>query len=120
MPHIVIEGPLSLEDVWMAYTHLDVTENATRYRTEGCFLSHDKSELLVSALVVEQGFAKKFYVRLHQRDNSLTIKLDILTDPEKTDGVRRLLAIFAERILTAEPEARVVRTNIKSFLRADP
>lgn len=119
MPHIVIEGPLSLEDIWMAYHHLDITESGTRFKTEGCFMSHDKTELLVAALVVEQGYPKKFYVRLHEHENSLTIKLDPLTDPEKTDGVRRLLAIFGERILTAEPEAHIVRTNIKPFLRIE-
>ncbi len=117
MPHVVLEGPISLEDIWIAYKHLDVTEGQTRFKTEACFLSHDKSEMLIQAIVAERGFAKKFYVRLHQHEGSLTIKLDPLTDPEKTDGVRRLLGLFAESIRTAEPEARIARTNIQAFIR---
>jgi hypothetical protein len=120
MPHVVIHGPLTLEDIWLAYTHVDVTQKDIRFKTEGCYLEQDKKELLVRCLVVERGFAKKFFVRLHQRPDEITIKLEPLTDPEKTDGVRRLLGMFAERILTAEPEARVTQTNIQAFLRGEP
>jgi len=120
MPHIVIEGPLSLEDIWMAYQPLEHQEANTRFKTEGCFLSHDKEELLIPSLVVEQGIARKFYVKMHQHEESLTIKLDPMTDPEKTDGIRRLLALFAERLLAAEPEAHITKTNIEEFLRLEP
>ena len=69
--------------------------------------------------MVERGYVRKFYLKLHQHQESLTVKLDPMTDPEKTDGVRRLVAIIAERILAAVPEARVARTNIKPFLHID-
>ncbi len=120
MPHIVIDGPMSLEDIWLAYQHLEVAEGPSRFKTEGCFLSNDKTELLIQALVVERGFVKKFYAKLHQHEEGVTIKLDPLTDPEKTDGVRRLLGLFAERLLAAEPEAHVARTNIQPFIHMEP
>jgi hypothetical protein len=116
MPHVVIEGPVSIEDIWMAYAPIQRTEGDWVFKTEDCYLSNDKTELLVRCMVVESGYARKFFVRLYQRDKSLTLKLEPLTDPEKTDAVRRLLGIMTEGILIACPEARVLRSTISPFL----
>ncbi len=117
MPHVVLEGPITLEDIWLVYQPLQARERDCIFKTEDCYLSAEKTQLLVRAMTVEGGYTRRFYVLLLQKEGSITIKLEPLTDPEKTDGTRRLLGLITERILTAEPEARIARTNIQDFLK---
>ncbi len=118
MPHVVIEGPISLDDVWLMYKPLQYSEGGVVIKTEGCYISPDKSELLVRTLVVERGFTKKFFTRLYLHEGCVTIKLEPLTDPDKSDGVKRALGLMCARLLEAFPEGRIKTTNIEPFLKS--
>ncbi len=117
MPHIVISGPVSTEDIWIAFQPTEFAEGENRFKAEEALLNHTKDTLLIRSLVVERGFVKNFLVRISRKDEkSITIGLEKLTRPEVTDAVKRLLGLYAWRILQAEPEAVVESTNIKEFL----
>ena len=116
MPHVVLEGPITIEDIWIAYAPLNHKEEGFRFKTEECYLAHDKTSLLIRALVVERGYAKKFFTIITQKEKAITIKFENLTDPEKTDASRRLLGWIADLILASVPEARVTRSNIREFI----
>jgi hypothetical protein len=120
MPHVMLKGPTSVEDIWLAYSPVEVAEKGNRYKSEGAYLSADRTELLVRSLVVERGFRKNFFVRIFRRDDGLIhIGLDHLQQPDKSDGVKRLLGLYAWRIMQSDPEMIVASTNIEGFL-GDP
>ncbi|MBI1289966.1 hypothetical protein GC173_01810 [bacterium] len=120
MPHVILNGPTTVEDIWLAYAPLEVVEQGNRYKSEGAYLSADKKELLVRSLVIERGYRKTFFVRIHVREDGLLhIGLDALHQPDKSDGVKRLLGLYAWKIMLSEPEMAVTSTNIESFLK-DP
>jgi hypothetical protein len=120
MPHIMLEGPTGVDDIWMAYTPVEIVEAGNRYKSEGAYLSADRSELLVRSLVIERGYRKTFFVRIFRREDGLLhIGLDALHQPDKSDGVKRLLGLYAWKILQSDPEMSVKATNIEAFLK-DP
>jgi hypothetical protein len=120
MPHVLLKGPTNVEDIWLAYAPLEIAEQGNRYKSEGAYLSADKVDLIVRSLVVERGFRKTFFVRIHQREDGLLhIGLDSLQQPDKSDGVKRLLGLYAWKIMMIEPEMAVSSTNIEAFLK-DP
>jgi hypothetical protein len=78
--------------------------------------SRDRTPL-IQALVVEPRVNRKFYVLLVEKPEGLLVRLDPLTDPEKTDGVKRLLALVAEWIRRVSPGSCFGTTNLREFLQ---
>lgn len=116
MPHVIIEGPLTVEDIWLAFKPLAFREGANHYKAEDILLSRDKHTALIRSLTVERGFTKNFYVRAVQKDDAISLGLEKLTMPDSSDGVKRLLGLYAWTILQSEPESVVKATDIKEFL----
>jgi hypothetical protein len=117
MPHVVIKGPISVEDIWIAFQPTQFAEGDNHFKAEEAFLSTDKNDLLVRSLTVERGFTKRFFVRFTQREGAVAIALDKIAAPDRSDGVKRLLGLFAWKVLQAEPEATIEHTNIQEFIR---
>jgi len=118
MPHAILKGPVTPEDIWLAFQPVEMAEGSTVFKAQEAFLSADKSQLLLRSLVVERGFAKGFFVKISTAPDGIRVGLDTLASPERTDGVKRLLGLLAWRILQAVPEATVQVTNIGELITA--
>lgn len=116
MPHVVLKGPITPEDIWIAFQPTEFVEGSSRFKAEDCFLAQDKTVALIRSITVERGFRKIFLVRVSSKEGTVTLSIDPLTPVEKSDGVRRLLGLYALRIMQADPEITVHSTNIPEFL----
>jgi len=69
---------------------------------------------VVEMLVVEAGRKQPFYakVSLHDR-GSATVRVDPMTHPERSQGVREIVARLAQDLLARTPGARVGATNLE-------
>jgi hypothetical protein len=100
-------------------------------RIDEYFLNKTADVLLARVVVVEkqsplhqqqdpqQQYSHSFYVMVMEKENKTTIRLDPLTDPEKTDGVKLALALVAEKIQEIEKPTStllVSKTNIQEFI----
>ncbi len=117
MPHVILQGPLTPEDIWLAFQPEEFSEDGNRYKAEEAFLSSAKDIVLIRSLAVERGFTKLFYVRVARKEGQLSIGLERLTKPDASDGVKRLLGLYAWKILQSDPETSVASTNIGEFVR---
>ncbi len=116
MPHVVIEGPVSAEAIWLAFEPTQFAENNTQFKAEEAYLASDRKSVLVRSLTVERGFAKSFFVRIQEKENTVTLSLERLARPDVTDAVKRLIGLYAWKILQSEHDATVSGTNIEAFL----
>lgn len=112
MPHVVLEGPVTPEDIWLSFRPLEFHENGAHSKATECFLSSDRKSALVRSLVVERDFPKSFMLKMALRDGGLTVGLEPMGSPERTAAVKRFIGFCAWRIMQAEPQMRVVRGNI--------
>lgn len=121
MPHVILAGPVTPEDIHLAFAPVEVlAPGGVVLKGVECFLNGDRSMALVRALVVERGFHKQFFVRLRQSaPGELTISIEPVGAPERSDGVKRLLGIMARTILESEPAMTLLRTNIEDHLRGE-
>jgi hypothetical protein len=71
---------------------------------------------LIDCVVVVEGRSQAFFVQLSQKDRQITVRLLPATDPEKTDGVKRAMALIALRIREAIVGSPFGRTNLQEFL----
>lgn len=115
MPHVVLEGRLTIDDAARAFEPFVVREGALVVKAERLYRETGARAALVEMIVVEPHHTQKFFVQLSPRDGGLTVRPEPLTDPEKTPGVKRAIAEVARRIAAATG-ARYGPTNIGEFL----
>ncbi|MDT8420695.1 MAG: hypothetical protein RQ754_09700 [Desulfuromonadales bacterium] len=116
MPHVV------LENIDSARVAFDSVETFTTRLDDGIlkvtdtFLNAAQNKALIESLAVENGNNQSFFVELSQKKNSLTVRLLPLTDPEKTAGVKMIMARVAKQIKDANPGVSYGKTNLQDFL----
>lgn len=119
MPHVVLQGPVTPEDIWLSFRPLEFVESTTRMKVEDCYLAHDRESAIARCLTVERGFRKMFFLRFTRKaGDQLSIGPDPFGSPERSDGVKRLVGLCAWMMLQAEPLAKVQSTNIGDLISA--
>jgi hypothetical protein len=116
MPHVIIEGSASVERFYQDFTPVNLREQDTIMKIREAYLSTTKMNALLDCVVVEDRTLITFYMLLSQKDDKITVRLDPLTDPEKTDGVKRLLAIVGRKLKTQHPSCRYGKHNLAGYL----
>lgn len=115
MPHVVLQGPVSIDACQKRFEPCTWREGDLLVKVERFYREKDGRAALIETLVVDRGHTQKFFIQLSPKDAGLTIRLEPLTDPEKTAGVRRALALVAHRIKLA-CGCDYGRTNIEDDL----
>ncbi len=115
MPHVVLEGRVTIDGCAARFEPFVVREGDGLVKVERFYRERDDRAALLETLVVDRGHTQKFFIQLSPKGEGLTVRLEPLTDPEKTPGVKRALAVVAHRIRQATGCA-YGRTNIEEFL----
>jgi hypothetical protein len=119
VPHVVIEGEVDLEAWVRDFAPVLMRERGDVLRADRVFVDRERQNVLVEALSVEGGRKQPFYVKISRRSSSssavarsVTVRVDPLTHPERSEGVRRLVACLAQQLLDATPGAKVGASNV--------
>jgi len=115
VPHVVLEGRITIDDCQGRFEPFVVREGELLVKIERFYRERDGRAALLETLVVDRGHTQKFFIQLSPRGDGLTVRLEPLTDPEKTAGVRRALALVAHRMRQATG-CSYGATNIGEYL----
>jgi hypothetical protein len=115
VPHVVLEGRVTIDDAARRFEPFVIRERDLVIKAERFYRERDGRAALVEMVVVGPGHTQKFFIQLSPRRDGLTVRLEPLTDPEKTPGVRRAIARVAHRLAEATG-ARYGSTNIEDDL----
>jgi hypothetical protein len=115
VPHVILEGSVSIADLQGRHAPFTVREGDRVVKCDRFFAESTGRAALVETIVVEHGHAQKFFIQIAAREGGLTVRLEPMTDPEKSPGVKRALALVAGRIREAFG-LRFGSTNIAGFL----
>ena len=113
MPHVVLGGPVDLRVYTRAFEPILIRRGADVLRADGLLLARDARTLLIEALVVEAGRKQPFYVKISTHDRGgASVRIDPMTRPERTQGVRELVATLGADLLQRCPGASLEVTNL--------
>ena len=115
MPHVVLQGSISLDECQSRIAPFLVRDSGFLVKGERVFLDPEGLTLLIETLVVDRGHTQKFFIQIARRRRDAIVRLEPLTDPEKTQGVRRALAVVAHR-LRESTGATYGKSNIDAYL----
>lgn len=116
MPHIVLEN---INETKQAFDAIKVFANKIdggMLKVMDKYISANAQIALIEALAIENGKNQNFFVQLTQKKSSLTIRLLPLTDPEKTNGVKTIMAIIAKQIKDTNSVINYGKNNLEDFL----
>jgi len=117
MPHIVLDGAVDGERFFETFQPTQERAEGEILKTQDIYISRDKKILLVEAIAIEDGPPQRFFIQMSVKDNRTTVRIYPGTDPVKTLGVKKLLAIVAKLMRDQHPEVNYGSTNLKEFLR---
>ncbi|WP_282755457.1 hypothetical protein [Desulfuromonas thiophila] len=116
MPHVVLEQTPPLRQVFEVLRPETLKDETRILKLGEGYLNAAGSCALIEALAIEAGRQQSFFIQLAQKPASLTVRLLPLTDPDKTAGVKTLLALVARQVRQAEPTVCYGKTNLQDFL----
>jgi hypothetical protein len=119
VPHILLEGRARLADLQARHRPFAARDGERLVKVERFYADARGEAALIEALVVEQGHTQRFLVQVTARPDGFSVRLEPMTDPEKTAGVKRALALVADRLREAGG-LRYGSTNIAEFLVGEP
>lgn len=119
MPHIVLSGSILLSNTFKQMNKILFKDQKSNVivRIENFFINQRCDIILSKAVAIDQK-TQSFYIMVTNRENKITIRLDPITDPEKTYGVKIAIALMAKRIQDIEKisDLCVSKTNIQEFI----
>jgi hypothetical protein len=82
-------------------------------RADRAYLETGEQALLIDALVVEAGRKLPFYIKISSsRRGSATVRIDPMTHPERSEGVRRLVAEVTADLIARTPGCRLGKGTV--------
>jgi hypothetical protein len=117
MPHVVLEGEVGFEAVADGIEPVFEREEGSIRKTEAVWRARDEQALLLEGRAIEGGAPRTFLVRVDAREDGLVVRLHDFSDHvDRTDGVKRTLALVAEHVQELAPELSVGKTNLEAYL----
>jgi aspartyl aminopeptidase len=116
MPHIVLENTSAVKDAFNAITPFAERTEKGMLKVIDKFINSSEQVALIEALAIENGKNQNFFIQISRKETSLTVRLLPMTDPEKTDGVKTIMAIIAKQIKNRDEKITYGKTNLQDFL----
>ena len=116
MPHIVLENINSTKEAFEAVQPFSNKIEGGILKVMDKFINASQQSALIESLAIENGVNQAFFIQLSQKKSSLTIRLLPLTDPEKTNGVKTIMASVAKQIKDTNPSIEYGKNNLEDFL----
>jgi hypothetical protein len=116
MPHVVLENINSIREVFDSVLPFTTKIDGGILKVTDTFINSAQNKALVESLAIENNNNQSFFVELSQKKESLTVRLLPRTDPEKTPGVKMIMATIAKQIKDINPNVSYGKTNLQDFL----
>jgi len=116
MPHIVLENINEVKGAYEAIKPFAEKIDSGMLKVSDKYINASGQIALIEALAIEDGKNQNFFIQLSQKTSSLTIRLLPMTDPEKTNGVKTIMAKIAKQIKDTDSGITYGKTNLQDYL----
>ena len=113
MPHIVLDSSLNLSDFSVLFT--PIFEKSPLIRIQNMYVESTGISALFSVVIIDESH-HEFFIQLLSGKNKTTIRLLPLTDPPKTDSVKKSLSLVCLQIQKHYSHMNVTKSNLWDYL----
>lgn len=116
MPHVVLEQAKLTPELFQRIEPLTLKTDTGILKLGEKYINAAGTIVLIESLAIEESKHQNFFIQLSQKNASLTVRLLPQTDPEKTPGVKLLMARVAKQIKDTNPAIRYGKTNLQEYV----
>ncbi|MFT5661605.1 MAG: hypothetical protein ACI9TV_002252 [Sulfurimonas sp.] len=116
MPHIVLENINNTKQAFDKVEPVAHKIEGGMLKVMDKYINASEQTALIESLAIENGKNQSFFIQLSQKNSSLTVRLLPLTDPEKTNGVKTIMAMIAKQIKDSDHAISYGKNNLEDFL----
>ncbi len=116
MPHIVLEQAKLTPVLFQTLEALTLKTDAGILKLGEKYINAAGTIVLIESLAIENSKNQSFFIQLSQKKTSLTVRLLPQTDPEKSSGVKMLMARVAKQIKDSNATISYGKTNLQDYL----
>jgi len=116
MPHVVLEQAKLTPELFQTLEPLTLKTDTGILKLGEKYINATGTIVLIEALAVENSKKQSFFIQLSQKNTSMTVRLLPQTDPEKTPGVKILMARAAKQIKDSSVAISYGKTNLQDYL----
>lgn len=117
MPHIVLNGKVSVENIFKELKQLFIKNENSLLKTTDVYLEREKNVILIDSLAIDADKKVVFLAMISGRDHGVVVRLYPKINIEKTEGVKKILVELAKQVMATFPELRIGETNLENFLK---
>ena len=114
MPHIVFDQKINLDDFSKKFIPVFQKEPFL-IKVSSIFVEQKNSTALLPALVISE-LRQQYFIEIFTNESKTTIRLYPGTDPKKTEGVKKSMALVAKQIMKIYPNFHLIQTNLSEYL----
>jgi len=116
MPHVVLEQAKLTPELFQMIEPLSLKIDTGILKLREKYINAKGTIVLIESLAIENSKNQSFFIQLSQKNTSLTVRLLPQTDPEKTPGVKVLMARVAKQIKDSSATIIYGKTNLQDYL----
>ena len=114
MPHIVFEGKIDFKKISKNFAPI-IIKSKSLIKIKEMFLNSKNQSALFSVVVIDE-FHQEFFVQVLTNNKKSTVRLFPLTDPKKTNSVKKAMILIYQLIQRNNPELKITKTNLQENL----
>ena len=115
MPHVVFDKKIDLVEFSKKFQPV-IKRDCGIIKLSNVFVDKNNDKALITSLTIDDDLHQEFIIEIDAKENSSTLRLFPMTDPQKTTSVKTALGLIANFVLYVSPNTRIVKTNISEFI----
>ena len=117
MPHVVLNGKVSVEKIFEELKPLLIREENSILKTMDVYLEREKNAILIDSLAIDADKKTVFLALISGRNDGVVVRLYPKIDIEKTEGVKKILVELAKQLIATFPELGIGENNLENYLK---
>jgi len=113
VPHIVLDHKLNIFDFSILFK--PIFQKSPLVKIQNMYVDSDGHTALFSTHVNDASHCE-FFIQILTKENTTTIRLFPLTDPNKTDSVKQSLVFLCKQIQENYPNMNVIKSNLWDYI----
>lgn len=114
VPHIVLNDIVNLEALESKFEPI-LQKGKPLIKINDMFIHHKKHTALFSVVIIDE-LHQEYFIEVSTRELKTTIRLLPLTDPQKTDAVKKSLVLVFDLIKKHYPSHKITKTTLQNFI----
>jgi hypothetical protein len=117
VPHVVLNGKVSVENIFEELKPLLIRNQNSILKTTDVYLEREKNVILIDSLAIDDDKKIVFLAMISGRGDGVVVRLYPKIDIEKTEGVKKIIVELAKQLIATFPQLKIGETNLDSYLK---